>query len=344
MNRPKEVRRSQGGVALIVTLVIITILVTLLVELTYSTQVNVRLAGTFKDAVQAHYIAKSGIELALAALEKDFLEDQQDTTQGKQTGPNDNLNELWAKLPDAIAAAEALQPDIFGDGRLIVQIIDEDRKINANLVKQEPIASIMDRLFARAEIGPEFKSCLTDWIDEDQEETQPGGAEGSYYEGLDSPYPCKDNPMDSISELAMIKGGKEAMEKALDPFEGEVKKKRKWTLRDLLSAVPGRGPNINVNTAPGPVIQALHDDIDPVHMSEFILDRASEPFPTVQAFRDYFLNTFGISGLPPNLTVQSEYFHIESTGIVGKAEKMITAVVHRNPGNGFLEIVSWRTE
>jgi general secretion pathway protein K len=344
MNRPKDVCRSQRGVALIVTLVIITILVTLLVELTYSTQVNVRLASTFKDDVQAHYIAKSGIDLAMAALEKDFQEDQQDTTQGKQTGPNDNLNELWAKLPDAIAAVEALQPDMFGDGRLIVQIIDEDRKINANLVKQEPIASIMNRLFARAEISQEFKSCLTDWIDEDQEETQPGGAEGSYYEGLDIPYPCKDKPMDSISELAMIKGGKEALEKTLPCFEGEGKKNGKWTLKDLLSVVPGQGPNINVNTAPGPVIQALHDDIDPVHMNEFILDRASEPFPTVEAFRDYFKNTFGIAELPPNLTVRSEYFRIESTGIVGKAEKTITAVVHRNPGNGSIEIISWRIE
>lgn len=338
-------RNSERGVALVITLVLVTILVTLLVELTYSTQVNVRIAATYRDDLKAYYVARSGIELALAVLEKDFEEDQEEKEE-RQVDPNDNLGELWANLAEAVASAQVLEPELFGGGRLVVQILDEDRKINANLVREDPTASIVDRLFLDGGVDEEFKSALGDWIDEDQEETSPGGAETRYYESLEIPYPCKDRPMDTISELLMIKGSHEALEKTLEAFEGEspLKVKGKWTLKELLSAVSGRGHNINVNTAPGPVIMALHEDIDRLEVEEMLQDRASDPFPRVDLFRDYFNNSFGIADLPPNLTVQSEYFSIESIGIVGEVEKRLIATVRRDPDNGTLGIISWRVE
>lgn len=334
---------SERGIALVITLILVTILVTLLVELTYSTQVNVQLAATFRDDLRAYYVAKSGIELAMAVLRTDFDEDQKEVDQGRQ---QDNLGELWANLTETASAAQALEPDLFGGGRLIVEIIDEDRKINANLVNQDPTASIVELLFLNGEISQDFKSSLADWIDEDQEETDPGGAETRYYEGLDIPYPCKDRAMDTISELRMIKGSDEAMRKTFEAFEGEsnTEIQGKWTLEELLSAVPGRGPNININTAPGPVIMALHEDIDHSQVEETLQDRAADPFPTVNAFRDYFNNSFGISGLSPHLTVRSEYFYIESIGIVGEVEKKLRVTVHRDPNSGTLDIVSWRVE
>jgi len=337
---------SQKGVALIITLLIVTILVTLLVELTYSTQVTIRAAATFRDDLTAYYVARSGLELALAVLRRDFEEDQEEVSREEQTGPNDNLSELWANLTETIAAAQVLEPDLFGGGRLVVQITDEDRKINVNLINQDPTSSIVDRLFSDWEISKDFKSAIIDWIDENQEETDPGGAETRYYEGLDIPYPCKDEAMDTISELRMIKGSDEAMRKTFEGFEGEsnTEVQRKWTLQELLSAVPDRGPNININTAPGHVIMALHEDIDRLQVEETLRDRAIDPFPTVAAFRDYFNNNFGISDLPPNLTTQSEYFSIESTGIVEQVEKTLRVTVHRETNNETLRIVSWRVE
>ena len=340
-------RSSERGIALVITLIIVIILATLLVELTYSTQVNLRIAATFRDDLKAYYVARSGLEVALAVLRADFDEDQQDVEQGKQTGSNDNLGELWANLGETVAGAQTLEPDLFGGGQLAVKIVDEDRKINANLINQDPpTSSIVERLFLDGAITEDFKSSVADWIDEDEEETDPGGAEMRYYEGLDPPYPCKNRAMDTISELRMIKGSDEAMKKAFEAFEGEIdtELKGKWTLEELLSAVPDRGPNININTAPGPVIMALHEDIDHSQVQEALQDRAADPFPSVDAFRDYFNNNFGISDLPPNLTVQSEYFTIDSIGIVREVEKRLRVTVRRDPGNGTLDIISWRVE
>ncbi len=338
-------RKSERGVALVITLILVTILVTLLVELTYSTQVNIRIAATYRDDLQAYYVARSGVELAMAVLRRDFEEDQVGTGE-KPPDPNDNLDELWANLSETVAAAQTLEPDLFGEGRLLVSIIDEDRKINANFVNEDPTASILDRLFFDGEISEDFKNAITDWIDDDQEETYPGGAETQYYEGLEIPYPSKDGPMDTISELRMIKGGHEAMGKTLGAFQGEslMKIKDKWALEELLSGTPERGQNINVNTAPGPVLMALHEDIDELEVEETIHDRATDPFPRVDLFRDYFNNSFGISNLPPNLTVRSEYFSIESIGMVGEVEKKLVVTVRRDPKNGAVDIISWRIE
>jgi general secretion pathway protein K len=344
-DRSTRGRKSERGVALVITLILITILVTLLVELTYSTQVNVRIAATSRDDLKAYYVARSGIELAMAVLSRDFEEDQEEKEE-KQIDPTDDLDELWANLGETVAAAQMLEPEFFGGGRLVVKIVDEDRKINMNLVNEDPTSSIVDRLIIDGEISEELKNAITDWIDQDQEETYPGGAETRYYEGLDVPYIAKDGPMDTISELRMVKGSQEAMEKTFEAFEGEdsTKIKGKWRLDELVSGLPDRLHNININTAPGPVLMALHEDIDRLEVEETLQDRAADPFPRVDLFRDYFNNSFGISNLPPNLTVQSEYFSIESIGIVDEVEKKLMVTVRRDPSDGTLDIISWRVE
>lgn len=343
--RSKTGSAAERGVALVITVIIVTILVTLVVELTYSTQTNVRIAATYRDDLKAHYVARSGVELAMAVLRMDFEEDQEKIEGDERAARQDSLDELWANLPETVASAQLLNPDLFGGGQLVVQITDEDRRINTNLANQDPTASIVSRLFLDGEISEDFRSAMADWIDEDDEETDPGGAETRYYESLDIPYPCKDGPMDTISELRMVKGSEEAREKTFPVFEGEGSEtQEKWTLEELLSAVPDRGPNINVNTAPGPVLMALHEDIGHLQVEETLLDRATDPFPTIQAFRDYFNNNFGISDLPPNLTVESRYFTIESVGIVGEIDKKLRVTVRRDANNGAIDVISWRVE
>jgi type II secretory pathway component PulK len=59
-------RKSEKGVALILTLLIAAILVTLVVETNYSTQVDVRIAGNVRNDLQASYLAKSGVNIAIS--------------------------------------------------------------------------------------------------------------------------------------------------------------------------------------------------------------------------------------------------------------------------------------
>jgi len=49
---------------------------------------------------------------------------------------------------------------------------------------------------------------LKDWLDSGDDDAITGlsGAESSYYQSLDIPYPCKNGPVLHVGELALIKG------------------------------------------------------------------------------------------------------------------------------------------
>jgi len=172
-------RKSEKGVALILTLLIAAILVTLVVETNYSTQVDVRIAGNVRNDLQASYLAKSGVNIAVSYLKYD----------GQNTD-TDNLDEDWAK---------SYPPIPVGDGFVNVMIEDENAKININEVvklgkEQEKIVGALSILFESADVDIGILDSIIDWIDPDHD-LRPDGAEGPHYGSLDT-----------LSELLMIKG------------------------------------------------------------------------------------------------------------------------------------------
>jgi general secretion pathway protein K len=168
-------RKSEKGVALILTLLITAILVTLIVEVNYSTQVDLMIAGNFRNDLQAYYLAKSGINVAISYLKYDA-----DTTD------TDNLGEDWAK---------PYPPIPVGSGFVEVVTEDENAKIDVNKVLDEKLGPIIQRalsiLFERADVDMEILDAVIDWIDPNDE----GETESSYYESLDPPYVCKNAPL-----------------------------------------------------------------------------------------------------------------------------------------------------
>ena len=197
-------RKSQAGVALILTLLITAILVTLIVETNYSTQVDLRIAGNLRNDLQASYLAKSGVNIAISYLKYDL-----------QNTETDDLTEDWAK---------SYPPLPVGEGFVKVRIEDEHAKINLNeVVKEdgkvdEKIRDILIRMFEAVDVDAEIISAIIDWIDPDGDPL-PEGAEDSYYGSLDPPYACKNGLLDTLSELRMIKGiTDEVYKKISKPF------------------------------------------------------------------------------------------------------------------------------
>ena len=63
--------RDQSGIALLVALIVVVLMVTLVVEFDYGTRASLNTAATFRDGVQAMYLAKSGVAAARAVLVDD---------------------------------------------------------------------------------------------------------------------------------------------------------------------------------------------------------------------------------------------------------------------------------
>jgi len=309
-------RKREEGVALILTLLITAILVTLIVEVNYSTQVGLRIAGNFRNDLQAGYLAKSGVNIVISYLKFDV-----------ENTDTDNLDEDWAK---------PYPPIPVGDGFVQVVTEDESAKINVNVMGdekaapkiREALSRVLSILFERKDVDMGILDAIMDWVDPDGE-TRPDGAEDDYYGSLDPPYACKNGPLDTLSELRMIKG-------VTDEVYGKIFKYLTIYSKDGI---------ININTVDMEVLMCLDEGIDgpmAVGIKEY---REETPFGGQnwqEAFRDVINNDDVYNRISPIIGVTSNAFSVESTGRVERVEKKIRAVINREEKQ--ISCRYWRTE
>ena len=302
-------RKSQRGVALILTLLITAILVTLIVETNYSTQVDLRIAGNLRNDLQASYLAKSGVNIAISYLKYDL-----------QNTETDNLTEDWAK---------SYPPLPIGEGYVTVLVEDENAKINLNEAVMEDgkidpkIYDALSMLFQSTEVDMGILNSLIDWIDPD-DEPQPEGAEDSYYGSLDPPYECKNGPLDTLSELLMIKG-------VTDEIYGKV---------SAYLTIYSNGV-ININTASKEVLVCLDDEIDEVIAEGIIQYREEKPFDTKEELKEVVEDEV-YGRIQSIIDVKSNAFSVASTGQVERVEKVVRAVIDREGDQ--ISYRYWRVE
>ena len=206
--RKRHMNQRNDGVALILTLLFVVLLTVLVVEFSYEAQVESAYALNSGNEYQARLAARSAIYNGIAILETDRLETELAVADGSST-PSDSRLSAWA------------QPSTFdplNDAVMRTTISDEFGKINLNALVyydgggepqlREHIWEALVYFFQQRDDGVNAEALvdsIRDWIDED-EDVDGDGAESEFYESAETPYPCKNGPMDSIDELLLIKG------------------------------------------------------------------------------------------------------------------------------------------
>jgi general secretion pathway protein K len=297
---------------LVLTLVVITILAVLVLEFNYLMRVEAEISGNYRDSLKAYYLANSGVNFAHL-----LLRDDEDLSC-------DSLDEDWALAKPPLAMEE---------GAVTFQIIDECGKININslFTKEGKIdekkKAMLERLFEVLEIDRGLVDVICDWIDKD-DEVRDFGAEDSYYSNLENPYPCKNSPLNTVDELFLLKD-----------FNDEVfygKEKERGSLDAYLTTY-GDG-KININTAPGIILQALHPDVDASLAQEIVEHR---PFKKITDLKEVFgIDDRIYNEISPLITVKSNFFSVSSQGALGEVRKRIKTILERKDKN--LEIKYWR--
>ncbi len=324
MRRIRKIMQSQSGIALITVILIVSILAAAALELNRSTRTDVYDAANLSDGIRLGYIAKSGFYGAAALLV--------------------NAKNDYETLRDDWAHAEVLSgqsKSFFPDGYFLVRIEDEKGKIPLNkLVAGGAVnADIKDMLLRLLRL-PEFElqdqkaleivDAIIDWIDENSD-ISGMGAESSYYASLPIPYAAKNEPLDCIEELLMIKGITKEI------FAGTGKKP------GLIQYVTIYGTGaVNINTAPKLVLRALSPD-----MTAALADKMDEyrkkPGNNLSSV-NWYKNVPGMEGITikPELIemVKSNYFRIYATGVTESMEQTISGVIQRSP----FQVMSWRQE
>lgn len=306
----RRIEKEETGMALILSLLVISLLAGSVVTFFYERKVDLSAAENMRDKERAYYLARAGVQAAMLVLEKD------------ETAGYDCLQDGWANLPEYLVLSSAL----LEEGAVSGGIVDLESRINVNrLVKRDGKVSEkhrrqMERLFDLMGFDTSVIDAIIDWIDPD-DDPLPGGAENDYYSSLPFPYPCKNGPMDSISELRLVKGVTDEM------YFG---KEGRTGLKDLLTA--NSGGRININTASPLILQAIGEGfIGREEAEEIVRYRKENPFVR----KSDIMNVPGIgigifSKISPVITVKSGYFLVKTEGRVGRSRSIIETVVRRS--------------
>ncbi|MDJ0906163.1 MAG: type II secretion system minor pseudopilin GspK [Woeseiaceae bacterium] len=295
--------RRQRGVALITAMLVMALITTLTFSLEWDNSMDLRrtYVSMYRDeAIQAAFGAESWVLTILR-------QDAQDST-------TDHLGEIWASELPVLplgGPGDSIQGEIYGEIQDLQGRFNINNLVDANGEIDEPSLEQFRRLLAALGLDPRFAGLTADWIDADQEPSFPDGAEDSTYTGIVPPYRAANQIIASTSELAAIEG----MDKA--------------TLDVLLPhviALPGRTA-INVNTATGPVLQSLDENLSLADVEGLLSQRQDTGFSDVAA-------TFSPLVAPDvlnQLAETSDYFRLRVVVRVDTVRVTLFSLIERSP-------------
>ncbi len=182
--------RGDKGVILIALLWILTALSVIALSFAREGFVEVSAARNARDLSDAYYIARAGINATIFQL----LE--------KKYTPRVQQLEL-DQPPDPINLGRVT--GTFGDGAFEVEIQDESGKINLNFVSEEQLRALVQVVGIQQPDSDIIVDSIMDWRDVDTAR-RPNGAEDDYYQSLPVPYKAKNNRMETVEELLLVRG------------------------------------------------------------------------------------------------------------------------------------------
>ena len=331
---------SESGVVLILVLVMIVISTATVYSFTTGATYEALGAKHRTQRLRAELLARSGIDLAVRALQDDLSESAGDPIAGSLESPRD----AWALLTQqVIQDADA--------GELRISIEDSGARINLNGMldaEGEPrelaqaflraaLESIVARMPGRAEdkflYEPEdLANAILDWIDANETSQAFGDDEARAYDRAE--HQPLNRPLFDLSELSQVPGVDALLLEALQSY---------FTARPMFPAEDGIG--VNPNTAPPHILALIFhgpagdpDDLRLVDSDDVfrLLEARGQGgvfCPTTETGAGC-LTVEAELGLPgelifPPLSYQSDVFSIRSAGYYGEARACIEAVIDR---------------
>jgi type II secretory pathway component PulK len=181
-NRPStaEDHRKNKGLVIIAVLWMVVVLMVMTAILGRKSRLDMKVCVARIDAVRCKWACRAGIEKAIAVLNEDKTETDNDSAQDMWSNNAGDLNDV------------ALEQCSF-----TVQVIDESSKLNINTATKEQLLGLRD-------MTEDIADAIIDWRDSD--DTPSGlGVESGYYESLPYGYMAHNGPFRTIRELLLVK-------------------------------------------------------------------------------------------------------------------------------------------
>jgi general secretion pathway protein K len=298
-------RTTNRGVALITAMLITALASMVAANLAWDNALDVRRTMVLLNHEQAVQVALGAESWVIGILHQD-LEDSE----------TDHLGEIWAiQLPGLpIDGGEVTGTIVDLQGRFNVNnLIDDNGEVVPESLER------FRRLLIALELDPRFAGIAADWIDSNIEAAFPDGAEDAIYTGIIPPYRSANQSLTSASEFAALEG------MTRESFN---------ILRPHITALPGR-TSININTATGPVLQSLDDNLSAADVERLLAERESAGFADIQS-------TFSSLVTPDVLNTLDEstnYFRLKVVVRIDTVRVTLYSVLQRGPQGGVAPIL-----
>lgn len=301
--------RNERGFALILTLVVTALMVAVTTELIHQVYVDTSLSRGYRDGQQASLLAESGVKTGLKLL------------QSALAGQEYSSLIAPLKQEDETGSIEILATEESGK-------INLNDLVSQNGEKRDEIVRMLKRLGTQLNIPEGVWDALADWLDSN-DLPRSGGAESPYYRTQKPPYSARNGKLASLSELTLVKG-----------FTPEIVGK----LRPFVTVYPVVGglqlSQININTAPQEVIQALDDRISDSMAERVVDERRLRPFKAVTDLSNIAGFSSIATGLVGFATTKGSVFRITSQAQVKDSARVVEAVSMLD-GDG-VHFLSWQ--
>ncbi len=283
---------SERGFALLAVMLVLALLGIVVAEFAFSMRLEATMVRSFKEDVIGLHLAEAAVEQAI----REILTDQ--PLQGFQ-GTEALLT--FFKSPTQPLPRLPRRDVRLGPGQFVYRITDEESRLNLNTAPPDRVDRLLLSLGLGKEVRDTINDSLQDWKDPD-DLRRLNGAESEDYLRLPVPYRARNGPLQDVAELLQIKGVTPALYygSAGQPGLAEV------------VTVHGTG-QVNINTAPEPVLKAL--GFSEAEVSEIVQSRRLAPYALVPP-------RFVARGL----SVRSRAYRIEAAGWVGGRETPVRAV------------------
>jgi len=300
--------KHSAGIALVTVLLIVAAATIATVSISSRLQIDIRRTENLLRSDQAWLHMISIEEEAKYQLVADAEEDARSNRVVDDTG------EVWY---------ETLENFSVEGGGAKGDIVDEQGLYNLNnLVKWNDAAKewvvnpaekpYFERLLDTLSLPKELADAVVDWLDTNRDPGLYGAEDSAYQTRTDAPpYNTANSLMVHRSELLLVAEFTPAIYDTLAPF---------------VTALPGVGTKINVNTAPKEVLKSLADGIED---ADELYNSSNKPWPTVDAF----IKDPALAGLgqidTSRLSVTSNYFSVWSDVKVGKSRVVTSTLLQQ---------------
>ena len=339
-------RRGSGLIVAIWTIALLSILV---VSFAFDAHLETKVLAVTRKRHQAQYLAMSGITIA------EMLMDKQTKVSGGEA-PEAVADDRWYQPALQLKRGKPISGLVekLGEGYIRLDLEPEPGRRNVNKLTDEDWERILRVGGVPEELWPTLIDSFNDWIDKDDLPRQNGAETDDYYATLTPPYRARNGPVDTVRELLLVKGFREAILSGgvLNPDDPPEHRKVLSGIQDMLTTY-GDG-KVNVNAAGLRVLMTLPgvDDL----VAHAIIEERERPAATDGAsngmpdtgFKSVKEFMARIPGIDPTVAgvagTQSSVFRVTSIGQVGRVTRRIWAIVEWDSARKKLKILQWREE